>query len=366
VVCARPGAEGWTTAICGAAQATAAGLAEYVTVDWALALHEIAVVLCVGPLLLRVADCHVDHFLSGRALWRGCCALNGVSWAALIGEEFVPTVGLPVMSPAALSQFRREIAVGVEAAARGVELAQSRVGSEDISAKDGRDIVTATDVAVEELIRSVLHESLGQGVIGEEHGGSRPKDGSGYWLVDPICGTRNYASGMSLYCVNLAYVSGQEVVAAVAADPSRAEIVLAERGRGAWVLRGGHLDRITTSDHSQIVVVEDGKSKGRRRSQAAAFSAAVIRADRWDFRSLGTTLALPYLAAGRIAAYAPFLVSAVHSAAGSLLTTEAGGVVTNLDGGRWTIDSEAMLATANQALHDHLLELAAAHHPAVP
>ena len=109
-----------------------------------------------------------------------------------------------------------------------------------------------------------------------------------------------------------------------------------------------------------MIVVEDGKSKGARRAQAGSFCAAAIRANRWDFRSLGTTLSLPYLAAGRIAAYALFSSSDVHSAAGSLLVTEAGGVLTDIDGHPWALASTTMLASANQALHNDLLELAAA------
>ncbi|RZS34424.1 hypothetical protein EV193_109215 [Herbihabitans rhizosphaerae] len=71
------------------------------------------------------------------------------------------------------------------------------------------------------------------------------------------------------------------------------------------------------------MVIEDGKSTGAARDHAARFIAEVIRADRWDFRSLGSTVALPYVAAGRISAYVVFAVSALHSAAGVLLAADA-------------------------------------------
>ncbi len=164
---------------------------------------------------------------------------------------------------------------------------------------------------------------------------------------------------MSLYCVNLAFVQGDEVIAAVVADPSTRAVLIAERERGAWLLQGDELRKIRVSAASRMIVVEDGKSKGARRAQAASFCAAAVRADRWDFRSLGTTLSLPYLAAGRIAAYVLFSISAVHSAAGSLLVTEAGAVLTDVDGHPWALVSTTLLASANQALHNDLLELAA-------
>lgn len=191
--------------------------------------------------------------------------------------------------------------------------------------------MTAADIAVEDAIRERLRDLSGLPVVGEERGGEAPRDGSAYWLIDPICGTRNYASGIPLYCVNLALVDGDQITVAVAGDLSRGELVVAERGRGAWALKNGAVRQLRTSDLNRTIVVEDGKAKGTRREHAAQFAAAALRTDRWDFRSLGTTLSLPYLSAGRISAYIVFWVSAIHAGAGSLLATEAGATVTDID-----------------------------------
>src|SRR6185369_13236961 len=128
----------------------------------------------------------------------------------------------------------------------------------------------------EDHLRQLLTGSFAWPVIGEERGGQAPS-GTPYWLVDPICGTRNFASGIPLYCVNLALVEGDEVTVAVVGDPSTGEIAVAERGRGAWGLKDGARHRMTTSDVSRTIVIEDGKSKDRRREQAARFIAAAIR-----------------------------------------------------------------------------------------
>lgn len=241
---------------------------------------------------------------------------------------------------------------------QALALARRGVNAGDITAKGDRDLVTTTDVAVEDAVRGLVTEALGSSVIGEERGGETPADGAPYWLVDPICGTRNFASGIPLYCVNLALVEGDEVTIAVVGDPSTGEIDVAERGRGAWGLKDGARHRLTTSAESRTIVIEDGKSKDRRRERAARFTAAAIRADRWDFRSLGTTLASPYLAAGRIAAYVVFWVSAIHAGAGSLLVTEAGGTLSDIDGRPWTIRSDSLVASANPDVHEELLGLA--------
>jgi len=263
--------------------------------------------------------------------------------------------------------FRREVVVAADVAHRASTLAGQQVGAE-ATIKAGRDVVTSADVAVEELITGLLSDAFDHPVIGEERVGDRPADDRPHWLVDPICGTRNYASGVPLYCVNIALVAGDDVVGAAVADASTGEIVVAERGRGSWAIAGHRARRATASDQSHTIVVEDGKSADTQRDHAAAVAAAVIRADRWDFRSFGTTLSFPYLATGRIAAYLVFSdalagSAPVHSAAGSLLVREAGGVLSDADGNPWGIGSPTLVAAATPVLHDELCRLVQAQRP---
>jgi myo-inositol-1(or 4)-monophosphatase len=249
--------------------------------------------------------------------------------------------------------------VGLEAVERGLEVARGRVGAGDVAFKGARDLVTATDVAVEDTIRHVLGDTLRFPVVGEEGGGEASADGGSYWLVDPICGTRNFASGIPLYCVNVALVENDEVALGVVGDPSTGEIHVAERAHGAWALRGEEQRRLVVSDESQTIVIEGSHNdpEPARRERAAASVAGAIRAFRWDIRALSTTLALAYVAAGRVAAYVLFSASALHVAPGSVLAAEAGAVVSDIDGRPWTIRSESIVASATPALHDDLLAL---------
>src|SRR6266436_3054 len=255
--------------------------------------------------------------------------------------------------------FRPETLVAVDAVGWALELARRRVGAEEITSKGARDVVTATDVAVEDALRDRVSRTLGFSVIGEERGGEASADGSPYWLVDPICGTRNFASGIPLYCVNLALVEVDDVTVAVVGDPTTGEIHVAERGRGAWALKDGARRRLRPSTESRTIVIDEGDSTGARREQAARFTAGAIRADRWDLRGLSTTLSLPYLAAGRISAYVLFWASAIHTGAGSLLVTEAGGTLSDIDGRAWKIHSDSVIASATPDLHAELRDLAA-------
>jgi myo-inositol-1(or 4)-monophosphatase len=260
-------------------------------------------------------------------------------------------------------QFRPETRTAIAAVEAALRLAQNDAQAAKVTSKAGRDVVTTADVAAEDAIRATLTAAHGLPVIGEERGGEAPADGSPYWLVDPICGTRNYASGTTLWCVNLALVEGGAVTAGVVGDPSTGEVLVAERGSGAWALKHGAPRRLATAADSRTIVVEEGKSSGAVREHAARFMAEAVRADRWDFRSLGTTLSLAYLAAGRISGYVVLYVTPVHVAAGTLLVTEAGGLITDIEGAVWGLGSDTLIAAADPAVAADLLRIADATAP---
>jgi myo-inositol-1(or 4)-monophosphatase len=260
-----------------------------------------------------------------------------------------------------LQTFRPELREAVSVVHAALHAAKRNFDVAGTSFKVGRDIVTATDLAIEDEARLRLTAAFAFPVVGEERGGDVAL-GEPHWLIDPICGTRGYASGIPLYSINLGLAENGEVVAGVVGDASRDEILLAERGKGTWALKDGSLRRVATSADSNVVVVEepdpgDGSMAGPRREHTARFMAAVIRADRWEFRSIGTTLGLAYLAAGRIAAYAPLYGGSTHAAAGTLVASEAGCTVTDLDGERWTLASQSLLVAATPELHRDLLQM---------
>lgn len=235
-------------------------------------------------------------------------------------------------------------------------MASAGVSADQVSSKGPLDIVTTMDVAVEKHVGGIVSTETEWRVFGEELGGSASSDLS-YWLLDPICGTRNFAAGIPLYCINLALVERGEITVAVVGDPSTGEVDVAERGRGAWALKDGGARRISAADESETIIIESGRSSGQRRESAAHFMSAAIRADRWELRALSTTLSLPYVATGRVSAYVLFQASAIHTGAGSLLATEGGAVISDIDGRTWTVRSDSILAAATPELHQELLLL---------
>jgi myo-inositol-1(or 4)-monophosphatase len=259
----------------------------------------------------------------------------------------------PEPDPRPPDPLRRETAVAVDAVGRALDLA--RTGTGDIHFKIGRDVVTDTDVAVEDLIRQVVDQHLGLPVVGEEGGGERPTSGP-YWLVDPICGTRNFASGIPLFAVNMALVEEGEIVAAVVGDGSTGDVSVAERTKGAWAISGHARRPLHVDGRSRVVALDGWPPSGPERRAAATYAMAALMDDRWDFRSLGTTLSLAYLASGRIAGSIHFGFQALHAGAGALLADEAGAMVTDGHGHPWHLQSASLVAAADAELHRELID----------
>jgi len=264
---------------------------------------------------------------------------------------------------AALIARITEVAPGVRKLFEVRPSAEERVAwmsltSGAVHAKLGRDVVTDTDVAVEDQLRDALTTAAGWPVIGEERGGDTPAD-TPYWLVDPICGTRNFASGIPLFSVNVAMVDGGRVTVAVVGDGSTGDVLVAELGRGVWRVRGGEAAApLSASTSSLVVDVGAWPAAGSGRKEAAGQFADAVAADRWDLRCFSTTLSLALVASGQIAGCVLFAASAaVHVAAGSLLVAEAQGKVTDRAGAGWNPGATSLVCAGDAALHGALLEV---------
>jgi len=242
--------------------------------------------------------------------------------------------------------------------ARGI--VDGRVGADRITSKGGIDLVTGADIACEDAIRAELLRAFPDfPVIGEERGGV-PRKGSPYWLVDPICGTRTFASDIPLYCTNITLVENGEPAIAVVGIGRTGEVVYAERNRGARLRAGANDTPIKVDDSNNLLWI-DGRTE-----QAADFIKRVLLPRRWYVMQFPSSLAYAYLACGRIAAAAlfssksaPEAYGSVHSAAGCLLALEAGAIVTELNGAPWTLATRSTLIAASKGLHETLSQLLA-------
>lgn len=257
-----------------------------------------------------------------------------------------------------------DLEVAIAAAAAGAAVVRSKYGT--VVARHDKsptDFATDADLAAERAILEVIQGARpGDAVLGEEYGASGDADASRRWMVDPLCGTLNFAAGTPLFSVNVALqVSGTATVAAIA-DPVPGEIFWAD-GESASVRRDGSDLALVPSADSLLVDVNldpitDGGFLGSRLLADPGLRAV------FGQRVLSTTLAVAWVAAGRRTAYVTDgnLRDSVHFTAGLALCRAAGCVVTDLRGGP-LYDGPGVIAAADEKNHAILLELVAPHLP---
>jgi len=252
-----------------------------------------------------------------------------------------------------LITMRPETEAALAAVQEAMRIIDSREGAGDITSKGGIDLVTAADIRSEDSIRARLGAAFPDfPVIGEERGGTSSGD-TPYWLVDPICGTRPYASNVPLYCTNIALVERGRVALAAIGIGGTGETLYAELGRGAWLRSGSTDTRVHVSDSSHALWF-DGKGE----LAANVVRRAILR-ERWFIWQFSSSIAYPYVAAGRMAGlvHCSHHLSPVHTAAGCFMTEQAGAVITDLDGGPWRFDTPGYIVAATTGLHEELKEI---------
>ena len=205
--------------------------------------------------------------------------------------------------------------VAIRAAAAGAVVARSRYGTESRRvAQSGVDFTTEADVESERAIRAVLSELRpGDAIVGEELGASG--ESTRRWLVDPICGTMNFAAGLPVFAVNVALEIDGITRAAAVTDPVGGHMFWTD-GITAWLRNDGVDTRLTPTSASRLVTVnlESSYSNG---VGARLLVDETVRS-RFSPRCLSSTLALAWVATGQQAGYVTGgdLRSSVHWAAG--------------------------------------------------
>jgi myo-inositol-1(or 4)-monophosphatase len=217
------------------------------------------------------------------------------------------------------------------------------------------DLVTRVDAACEAIIRqTILEAHPGHAVLGEEEGA---QGSSRYqWIVDPLDGTVNYAHGFPFFCVSIALeIDGVREVGVVF-DPTRDELFSATKGGGAFL--GDRAIRVS----SQAAL--NGRAMLATGFPYDSASALVSLEVFKRFLALGLPVRRPgaaaldlcFVACGRIDGFFEYKLNAWDCAAGILITEEAGGEVTNFDGGPYLYPDKKIVAS-NGHLHQAMLDV---------
>ena len=231
-----------------------------------------------------------------------------------------------------------------------------------VSTKGPADFVTTADLKAEEVLLGELGRARPDfGFLVEERGEIPGADPTHRWLVDPLDGTTNFLHGIPHFCISIALerieVSAgkttREITAGLVFDPLRNELFWGEKGVGAFV----NDRRLRVSGRRKLseAVIATGIPVQNRTPHDIFLAqlGAVMAASSGVLRQGAAALDMAYVAAGRYDGFWESGLSAWDIGAGILLVREAGGYVTEIDGGNNMLESGSVLA-ASDHLHPEI------------
>lgn len=218
------------------------------------------------------------------------------------------------------------------------------------------DPVTEMDRASEDYLLSEIRRRWPGSAILTEESGSIRGGGAGHWYIDPLDGTVNYAHGIPIYSVSLAYAEDSKMRLGVVYDPMRDELFRAERGRGAQL-------------NGEIIHVSDAANLGRS-LLVTGFPYEAWDTDQDNFanfvrlgklsqgvRRLGSAaLDACYVAAGRFDGFWELSLKPWDVAAGGLIAEEAGARVTNVHNQADYLSAPQSIVAAAPGIHEQILD----------
>ncbi|HEY7687543.1 MAG TPA: inositol monophosphatase family protein [Dongiaceae bacterium] len=217
-----------------------------------------------------------------------------------------------------------------------------------VSVKGPGDFVSNADLRAEKTLREELHKARPDyGFVLEEGGVEKGADPNHRWHVDPLDGTTNFLHSIPHFAISIGLERDGEVIAGVVYDPIKEELFWAEKGVGAYL----NDRRLRVSGRRKLgeSVVATGltprnRAKDEERQQFVAQLDTVVAATAGLRRFGSAALDLAYVAAGRYDAFWENELASWDIAAGMCLVREAGGFVTEINGGPNALKTGSTLA----------------------
>jgi myo-inositol-1(or 4)-monophosphatase len=220
-----------------------------------------------------------------------------------------------------------------------------------VSIKGPANFVSNADHKAEEIIFKELSKArVGYGFLMEERGEVVGADATHRWIVDPLDGTTNFLHSNPMFAVSIGLEREGQLVAGVIYNPASDELFTAEKGKGAF-MNDRRLRVAARKTLADTLVTTGIPHRGREGHPRFLKEVEVLMREVAGIRRTGSAaLDLAFVAAGRFDAYWEHNLKAWDVAAGLVIVREAGGFVSDLNGGDKILESGDILA-ANPTLH---------------
>ena len=242
-------------------------------------------------------------------------------------------------------------------AGRGLKRDLGEIENLQVSLKGPGDFVSAADRRSEKIIFEELSKARpGYGFVLEEAGTVEGSDKTHRWYVDPLDGTTNFLHGIPQFAVSIALEREGQLVAGIVYNPATDEMYVAEKGQGAY-LNNRRLRVAARRDFADALIACGvpllGKPEEHARFQREL---ALMMTKAGNVRRMGAAaLDLAFVASGRFDGFWERGLSPWDMAAGMVLVREAGGFVTDADGGDRVL-TEGTICVGNEIMHRELIK----------
>ena len=249
------------------------------------------------------------------------------------------------------------IAVASEAALKAGKILRENIGgTRQITYKGDINLVTEMDMRSEREVVRILRAAFpDHGIVAEE--GTDIRNGSGFtWIIDPLDGTTNYAHGYPCFSVSIALEQEGTIMAGVVYDPMREELFSAQKGQGAFL--NEKKISVSVTDTLLKSLLATGFPYDRKVSEKnnMNYFRDLLMASQEVRRDGSAALDLCSVASGRFDGFWELKLKPWDVAAGSLVVTEAGGMVTDLSGKKVDLHAEEILAS-NGRIHQQMVKI---------
>ncbi len=228
-----------------------------------------------------------------------------------------------------------------------------------VSRKGPSDFVTSADIKAEKTLHEELAKARpGYGFVMEERGVVEGTDKTNRWLVDPLDGTTNFMHAIPHFAISIALEREGVLIAGVIYNVVRDELFWAEKGQGAY-LNDRRLRVAARTDMRDALFATGTPFLGKPGHETSLKEIGAVIAKSAGIRRFGSAaLDLAYVAAGRFDGYWERNLNVWDIAAGAVLVREAGGTVTEVDGGDFMKTGAILASNAtlgpqlSKALHE--------------
>lgn len=253
--------------------------------------------------------------------------------------------------------MRDYLFVAMEVAQSAGKIINERIGTiskEEITQKSISDYVTEVDVYSEKTIIEHIKKQFPNHQIMSEESSDDYKKAEYLWIIDPLDGTTNFIHGFPVVAVSIALMYKGELVIGVINDPTRNELFYTEKGSGAFL--NGNKIKVSSIKEAAFSLIATGfpfRNKQYIDSYIKIFRELLHSVS--DLRRPGTAaIDLAYVACGRVDGFFEFGLSPWDIAAGVVLIKEAGGAVSDFEGGEEYLKTGNIIA-GNPMIHSFLV-----------